>query len=101
MATTGQSPSACTGVHLQGDDGEGDAYCGFTGTGSSDDGRERQITTDIPSIYVRQVLELQETGETQKGLHPIVAESYFTKWGTQAEGFRADSTSVLSISFRL
>ncbi|GAA4113003.1 hypothetical protein [Streptomyces hundungensis] len=87
MATTGQSPSACTGVHLQGDDGGGEAYFGFLCTGSSDDCRERQITTDKPSIYVRQILELRETGATERDLDPIVAEaiaeSYFTEWGTR------------------
>ncbi|MGA4979331.1 telomere-protecting terminal protein Tpg [Streptomyces cinereoruber] len=80
------------------------AYFGFTCTGSSDDGRERQITTDISPTYVKQILELQEAGATEEELHPIVAEaitdSYFTEWGTRADGLRADFTSVSSISFR-
>ncbi|MFD4260781.1 telomere-protecting terminal protein Tpg [Streptomyces sp. NPDC058534] len=80
------------------------AYFGFTCTGSSDDGRERQITTDISPTYVKQILELQESGATEEDLHPIVAEaiteSYFTEWGTRADGLRADFTSVSSISFR-
>ncbi|MFC8009278.1 telomere-protecting terminal protein Tpg [Streptomyces cinereoruber] len=80
------------------------AYFGFTCTGSSDDGRERQITTDISPTYVKQILELQEAGATEEDLHPIVAEaiteSYFTEWGTRADGLRADFTSVSSISFR-
>lgn len=80
------------------------AYFGFTCTGSSDDGRERHITTDISPTYVKQILELQEAGATEEDLHPIVAEaitkSYFTEWGTRANGLRADFTSVSSISFR-
>ncbi|MFD5110503.1 telomere-protecting terminal protein Tpg [Streptomyces cinereoruber] len=80
------------------------AFFGFTCTGSSDDGRERQITTDISPTYVKQILQLQEAGATEEELHPIVAEaiteSYFTEWGTRADGLRADFTSVSSISFR-
>ncbi|MGZ2362285.1 terminal protein [Streptomyces sp. 372A] len=80
------------------------AYFGFTCTGSSDDGRQRQITTDIAPTYVKQILELQEAGATEEDLHPIVAEaiteSYFTEWGTRAEGLRADFTDVLKIEFR-
>ncbi|MFE2945324.1 telomere-protecting terminal protein Tpg [Streptomyces sp. NPDC059255] len=80
------------------------AYFGFTCTGSSDDGRKRQITTDISPTYVKQILKLQEAGATEEDLHPIVAEaiteSYFTEWGTRADGLRADFTSVSSISFR-
>lgn len=80
------------------------AYFGFTCTGSSDDGRERQITTDISPYYVKQILALQEAGATEEDLHPIVAEaiveSYFTDWGTRANGLRADFTSVTKIDFR-
>ncbi|MET9468041.1 terminal protein [Streptomyces sp. NPDC006544] len=80
------------------------AYFGFTCTGSSDDGRERQITTDISPIYVKQILELQAAGATEEELRRIVAEaiteSYFTEWGTRADGLRADFTAVSSISFR-
>ncbi|MZE54514.1 terminal protein, partial [Streptomyces sp. SID5770] len=60
------------------------AFFGFTCTGNSDDGRERQITTDISPTYVKQILQLQEAGTTDEDLHPIVAEviteSYFTEW---------------------
>lgn len=49
------------------------AYFGFTCTGSSDDGRERTITTDISPTYVKQILQLQEAGATEEDLHPIVA----------------------------
>ncbi len=80
------------------------AYFGFTCTGSSDDGRERQITTAISPTYAKQILELQEAGATEEELHPIVAEaiteSYFTEWGTRAAGLRADFTHVQSIEFR-
>ncbi|GAA2267676.1 hypothetical protein GCM10010232_70080 [Streptomyces amakusaensis] len=80
------------------------AYFGFTCTGSSDDGRERHITTDIPPTYMKQILALQEAGATEEELHPVVAEaiteSYFTEWGTRADGLRADFTAVTSISFR-
>ncbi|MFJ4877332.1 telomere-protecting terminal protein Tpg [Streptomyces sp. NPDC088745] len=80
------------------------ASFGFTRTGSSDDGRERQITTDISPTCMKQILDLQEAGATED-LHPIVAEaiteSYFTEWGTRADGLRADFTSVSKISFRL
>ncbi|MEU0308587.1 telomere-protecting terminal protein Tpg [Streptomyces cyaneofuscatus] len=51
------------------------AYFGFTCTGSSDDGRERQITTDISPTYVKQILQLQEVGATEEELHPVVAEA--------------------------
>ncbi|MFF9352713.1 telomere-protecting terminal protein Tpg [Streptomyces sp. NPDC014734] len=51
------------------------AYFGFTCTGSSDDGRERQITTDLSPTYVKQILEFQEAGATEKDLHPIIAEA--------------------------
>ncbi len=80
------------------------AYFGFTCTGSSDDGRQRQITTDISPTYVKKILELREAGATEEDLHPIVAEaiteSYFTEWGTRAAGLRADFTQVLKIDFR-
>ncbi|MET9734468.1 HTH domain-containing protein [Streptomyces sp. NPDC006458] len=81
------------------------AYSGFACTGSSDDGRERQITTDISPYYAKQILELQEAGATEEDLHPIVAEaiteSYFTEWGTRAAGLRADLTHVSKIEFRI
>ncbi|MEU5092935.1 terminal protein [Streptomyces sp. NPDC021356] len=80
------------------------AYFGFACKGSSDDGRERQITTEISPIYAKQILELQEAGATEGDLHPIVAEaiteSYFTEWGTRAAGLRADFTHVSKIDFR-
>lgn len=68
------------------------AYFGFECRGSSDDGRERSITTSISPTYAKQILELQEAGATEEELHPIVAEaiteSYFTDWGTRAGGLR-------------
>ncbi|MFI9630696.1 telomere-protecting terminal protein Tpg [Streptomyces sp. NPDC052042] len=80
------------------------AYFGFTCTGSSDDGRERSITTAISPTYAKQILELQEAGATEEDLHPIVTEaiteSYFTEWGTRAAGLRADFTHVSQIEFR-
>ncbi|MEU3050020.1 terminal protein [Streptomyces sp. NPDC006984] len=80
------------------------AHFGFTCKGSSDDGRERTITTAISPTYAKQILELQEAGATDEDLHPIVAEaiteSYFTDWGTRAAGLRADFTDVQSIEFR-
>ncbi|MEG9551662.1 terminal protein [Streptomyces baarnensis] len=79
------------------------AYFGFTATGSSDDGRIRHITTAIPPTYVQQILQLQGAGATEEELHPVVAqavtESYFTEWGTQAQGLRTDLTHVQSIDF--
>ncbi|MFH9568413.1 telomere-protecting terminal protein Tpg [Streptomyces globisporus] len=79
------------------------AYFGFAATGSSDDGRERHITTAISPTYVQQILQLQEAGATEEELHPVVAqavtESYFTEWGTRAQGLRADFTHVHSIDF--
>ncbi|MFD9246631.1 telomere-protecting terminal protein Tpg [Streptomyces sp. NPDC059556] len=80
------------------------AYFGFVGKGSSDDGRERSITTDISPTYAKQILELQAAGATDEDLHPLVAEaiteSYLTEWGTRAKGLRADFTHVVSIAFR-
>ncbi|MFI2241236.1 telomere-protecting terminal protein Tpg [Streptomyces chrestomyceticus] len=80
------------------------AHFGFTCKGSSDDGRERTITTAISPTYAAQILELQEVGATEEDLRPIVAkaitESYFTEWGTRAAGLRADFTDVKSIEFR-
>lgn len=80
------------------------AYFGFTCTGSSDDDRERQITTAISPTYVKQILELQEADATEDELHPIVAaaitESYFTEWGTRANDLRADFTHVTNIECR-
>ncbi|MGW8604480.1 telomere-protecting terminal protein Tpg [Streptomyces sp. NPDC055893] len=80
------------------------AYFGFVDKGSSDDGRERSITTDISPTYAKQILELQAAGATDEDLHPLVAEaiteSYFTEWGTRAKGLRADFTHVVSIAFR-
>ncbi len=32
------------------------AHFGFTAPGSSGDGRERHVTTEISSVYVRQIL---------------------------------------------
>ncbi|WP_030987827.1 telomere-protecting terminal protein Tpg [Streptomyces sp. NRRL WC-3744] len=80
------------------------AYIGFTCSGSSDDGRIRFITTPISPTYARRILELREAGATEEDLHPVVAEaiteSYFTEWGTRADGLRADFTHVQSIDFR-
>ncbi|MFE2611594.1 telomere-protecting terminal protein Tpg, partial [Streptomyces mirabilis] len=80
------------------------AYFGFTCTGSSDDGRERTITTPISPTYVAEILRLQEAGATEEDLHPVVAEaiteSYFTEWGSRADGLRADFTDVQSIDFQ-
>lgn len=80
------------------------AYFEFTCTGSSDDGRERSITTAISPTYAKQILELQVAGATEEDLHPIVAEaiteSYFTEWGTRAAGLRAHFTHVSKIEFR-
>ncbi|MCX4461041.1 terminal protein (plasmid) [Streptomyces sp. NBC_01340] len=77
------------------------AYFGFSCTGSSDDGRERYISTTISPTYAAQILHLQEAGATEEDLHPIVAdaitESYFTEWGSRARGLRADFTPVRSI----
>ena len=79
------------------------AYFGFTCTGSSDDGRERTITTPISPTYAAEILRLQEAGATEEDLHPVVTkaitESYFTDWGTRADGLRADFTHVQSIDF--
>jgi len=79
------------------------AYFGFTASGSSDDGRIRHITTPISPTYAKQILQLQASGATEEELHPIVAqaitESYFTEWGTLADGLRADFTHVQSIDF--
>lgn len=79
------------------------AYFGFTATGSSDDGRIRHVTTAISPTYAQQILQLQASGATEEELHPVVAqavtESYFTEWGTRADGLRADFTHVQSIDF--
>ncbi|MEU0744585.1 hypothetical protein [Streptomyces sp. NPDC006134] len=57
----------------------------------------------ISPTYARQILDLQEAGATEEDLHPIVAEaiteSYFTEWGTRADGLRADLTHVQAIEF--
>ncbi|MFJ3861524.1 telomere-protecting terminal protein Tpg [Streptomyces sp. NPDC090085] len=47
------------------------AYFGFTGKGSSDDGRQRSITTAISPTYAKQILEPQAAGATEEDLHPI------------------------------
>ncbi|WP_445194929.1 telomere-protecting terminal protein Tpg [Streptomyces himalayensis] len=76
------------------------AYFGFTCTGSSDDGRDRFISTPISPAYAAQILQLQEAGATEEELHPVVAqaitESYFTDWGTRAEGPRGCRTWQVS-----
>ncbi|MER5217194.1 hypothetical protein ABT063_43355 [Streptomyces sp. NPDC002838] len=70
------------------------AYFGFTCSGSSDDGCERFISTPIPPTYASQIFQMQEAGATEEDLHPVFAEaiteSYFTDWGTRADGLRAD-----------
>ncbi|MGW9594682.1 telomere-protecting terminal protein Tpg [Streptomyces chartreusis] len=80
------------------------AYFGFTCLGSSGAGRIRTITTPISPTYAKQILELQEARATDEDLHPIVTEaiteSYFTEWGTRADGLRADFTHVHSIDFQ-
>jgi transcriptional regulator with XRE-family HTH domain len=76
----------------------------ITAHGSSDDGRERFISTPISPTYAAQILQLQEQGATDDDLHPIVAEaiteSYFTEWGTRAAGLRADFTHVSSLDIQ-
>ncbi|WP_329536752.1 HTH domain-containing protein (plasmid) [Streptomyces sp. NBC_01450] len=80
------------------------AYFGFACSGSSDDGRERYISTPISPTYAKQILQMQEAGATEEDLHPVVAdaitESYFTEWGSRAKGIRADFTHVRSIDFK-
>ncbi|MBK3568968.1 HTH domain-containing protein [Streptomyces sp. MBT62] len=80
------------------------AYFGFACTGSSDDGRERYISTAISPIYAKQILQLQEAGATEQQLHEVVADaitdSYFTEWGSRAKGLRADFTHVRSINLK-
>ncbi|CAM5244867.1 hypothetical protein SMICM304S_00973 [Streptomyces microflavus] len=77
------------------------AYFGFTASGSSDDARERHITTAISPTYAQQILQLQASGATEEELHPVVAqavtESYCTEWGTRADGLRADFAHVQSM----
>ncbi|MEU2458247.1 HTH domain-containing protein [Streptomyces sp. NPDC012473] len=79
------------------------AYFEFAASGSSGDGRIRHITTAIAPTYAQQILQLQTSGATAEELHPVVApavtESYFTEWGTRADGLRADFTHVQSIDF--
>ncbi|MGW0836486.1 telomere-protecting terminal protein Tpg [Streptomyces prunicolor] len=77
------------------------AYFGFECTGSSDDGRERFISTAISPAYAAEILQMQEAGATEEDLHPVVAEAiteaYFTEWGSRAQGLRADFTHVISL----
>ncbi|MFD4948440.1 telomere-protecting terminal protein Tpg [Streptomyces sp. NPDC058409] len=79
------------------------AYFGFTASGSSDDGRQRHVTTAISPTYAAQILQLQEAGATEEDSHPIVAkaitESYFTDWGSQCDGLVVHFTDVQSIDF--
>lgn len=79
------------------------AYFGFTCSGSSDDGRIRTITT--PISHLREANPGAPRGRSEEeDLHPIVAEaiteSYFTEWGTRADGLRADFTHVQSRDFQ-
>ncbi|MEU7596560.1 HTH domain-containing protein [Streptomyces sp. NPDC039022] len=103
-STADQSTGPRAGSHLRRHDVDVTEHFGFTCKGSSDDGRERTITTAISPTYAQQILELQEAGATEEDLHPIVAkavtESYFTEWGTCAAGLRADFTDVKAIEFR-
>lgn len=104
VTTPGQSAGTRGGGHLQRNDGGRDGLLRIHVHGrSSDDGRERQITTDI-SPYVKQILELQEAGATEEELLPIVAEAitelHFTGWGTRADGLHVDFAQVLRIDFR-
>ncbi|WP_256864082.1 telomere-protecting terminal protein Tpg [Streptomyces avermitilis] len=46
------------------------AYFGFTCTGSSDDGRERTITTPISPTYVTEILRLRPAARTPNGSSP-------------------------------
>ncbi|WP_455410024.1 telomere-protecting terminal protein Tpg [Streptomyces hiroshimensis] len=79
------------------------AYFGLTASGSSDEGRERFITTAISPRYAAQILRLQEAGATEEELHPVVTEavteSYFTEWGSRSAGLRADFAHVRSMDF--
>jgi transcriptional regulator with XRE-family HTH domain len=80
------------------------AYFGFTANGSSDDGRERFVSTAVSPTYATQILAAQERGATEDELHPIVAaaitESYFTDWGGRAPGLRGDFTHVSSLDIQ-
>ncbi|MGX1913538.1 hypothetical protein ACWIID_32565 [Streptomyces phaeochromogenes] len=80
------------------------AYLGSACTGSSDDGRERFVSTPISPVYAKETLRLQEEAATETDLHPVVVEaiteSYFTEWGTRADGLRADLTDVQSTDFQ-
>ncbi|WP_425581088.1 telomere-protecting terminal protein Tpg [Streptomyces avermitilis] len=46
------------------------AYFGFTCTGSSDDGRERTLTTPISPTYVTEILRLRPAARTPNGSSP-------------------------------
>jgi hypothetical protein len=54
-------------------------------------------------LSISQTFQLQEAAATEEELYPIVAgaitESYFTEWGTRADGLRADFVQVQSIDF--
>nr|WP_330262009.1 hypothetical protein [Streptomyces sp. NBC_00539] len=80
------------------------AYFGFAARGSSDDGRQRFVSTAISPTYAAQILQLREEGATEEELHPIVAaaitESYFTDWGTRCAGLEANFTDVLTLDIQ-
>lgn len=79
------------------------AYFWFACTGSSDDGRERFVSTPISPVYAKEILCLQEAAATEKDLHPVVAEaiteSYFTEWFSRTDGFQPDFTDVQPLDF--
>lgn len=80
------------------------AYFGFEANGSSDDGRQRFVSTPISPVYAAEILAAQDRGATEEELHPIVAaaitESYFTDWGTRCDGLKANFTDVLALDIQ-
>ncbi|MEV7978461.1 hypothetical protein [Streptomyces sp. NPDC086519] len=57
------------------------AYFGFACTGSSDDGRERFISTALSPTYAKQILQMQGAGATEEELHPVVTDAITQGFG--------------------
>lgn len=82
----------------------GRARFGFSAAAdSSDDPRERSITTAVALTYAAEILAARGRGATEEELHSVVAqaigESYFRQGGNHAHGLDVVFTDVVYIDF--
>ncbi|MER5934037.1 XRE family transcriptional regulator [Streptomyces sp. NPDC002054] len=80
------------------------ARFGFTAApGTTDDGRMRRITQQLPPEYAERLFAAQEAGATEEQLRHIAAEGlqeiYFKDHGARAQGLLVEFTDIDYVDF--